>query len=175
MINEHTLRKPKNVIYAVQTLWAWTAWVFFVSGGVALIRIPEIKKSMGDQLADMNGQLSGISDVMPEAADMLSGMTVQMQKILAIDTLTLAALTIVRYGLEAAVALWFITKIGAGKNWARSSLLWCCLLEAAWIACSPLEGFADYLTDIPDLAFQAGAIYLLYTRPGRDWFLAKKR
>ncbi|MDR3424153.1 MAG: hypothetical protein P4M13_03615 [Alphaproteobacteria bacterium] len=77
---------------------------------------------------------------------------------------------VVGYAVVAALSLWFVAKVGAGKKWARSSFLWSFVLQIAWMLCPPYHGVLDYMTDLPDIALQFSALYLLYTEPGRLWF-----
>jgi hypothetical protein len=72
------------------------------------------------------------------------------------------------YVLMAVSMAWVIVKIGAGKRWARGSLLLSFVVEALWVMNQP--GPLDYLADVPDFVLQICALILLYTRPGRDWF-----
>jgi hypothetical protein len=75
--------------------------------------------------------------------------------------------------LTAALYLWFIDRMRAGRNWARIVLLIFTLL-----------GFMSELTpgesvDMPalwiamrvlDVLLQIGALVLMFTRPGTEWF-----
>jgi hypothetical protein len=103
----------------------------------------------------------------PEIEQLISG---QLADIITLDSKTLLEIIIVGYGLMAVASAWVVFKIGAGKHWARSSLMWGFALEVAWTACPPYHGVMDFLTGAPDIIMQGYALYLLYTKPGCEWF-----
>jgi hypothetical protein len=137
--------KPRNVLYAEWALWAWTVWICLSGIYQVWSELPEIEQMMSDAL-------QGVYTMQPRA---------------------LLEMTIAGYGLLALLSAWIIVKIGAGKHWARGSLLWGFGLQAVCIAFPPYRGISEYLADIPDLGLQGIAIFLLYTRPGRGWFASK--
>jgi hypothetical protein len=134
--------KPRAVLYAEWALWAWTAWACLFGIYQSWIAIPAIEDAI-------TGQLQGMVTLEPK---------------------TLLQAIIAGYGAMAVLSVWVVLKIGAGKNWARSSLLWGFVLEAAIAAWPPYHGLLDTLADVPDFGLQGYALYLLYTKPGRDWF-----
>ena len=134
--------KPQTVVYATWALWAWTAWICLFGIYQSWMSIPEIERTMTEQL-------QGMFTVAPSA---------------------LKEIIIGGYGLLAVMSAWIVLKIAAGKNWARSSLLWGFALEVICAVVPPYHGFLSYLTDIPDYGFQGYALYMLYTKPGCDWF-----
>jgi hypothetical protein len=94
----------------------------------------------------------------------------QLQGMFTMTPGTMMEIIVAIYGVLAVISAWIVWKIGAGKNWARKSLLWGFVLEVAWGACPPWHGVLEYLTDLPDVALQGYALYLLYTKPGSGWF-----
>ena len=148
-------KKPQNVVYAEWSLWFWAIWACLFGVYQTVIGMPEIDKA----IHNLNDQLAGLAEI-------------------PIPTGSALAWAIVWYGAQALLAAWFIFKISQGRNWARSSLFWCCLLEAVWTVVSglfsPPETLFDWLSFIPDFVPQATAIYWLYTKPGSDWFPKKK-
>jgi peptidoglycan/LPS O-acetylase OafA/YrhL len=94
----------------------------------------------------------------------------QLQGMVAITPQTLLALTVAGYAVLALTMVWVIRKIGAGKNWARSSLLLGFILDVLYTLSPPYHGMLSYRTDLPALGLQIYALYLLYTGPGSFWF-----
>jgi len=140
------LEKPHNVRYAEWALWAWTAWACLFGIYQSWINIPEMEKMLNEQL----------------------------QGAFTLDPQLILEMTVAGYGLLAAISAWIVLKIGAGKNWARGSLLGGFALEIAWAAVPPYHGILEYLTDVPDIGLQGYALYLLYAEPGRAWFRRAK-
>jgi hypothetical protein len=134
--------KPRTVDHAEWALWAWTAWVGVFG----------IYQTLGAS-----------SGVDKEIAD-------QLQAIAGIPTATLRTVVIAGYVLASASMAWVVFKIGAGKNWARLTVLVSFILEALWVAAQSDATTMDYLADVPDFGLQMYALYLLYTEPGRQWF-----
>ena len=147
MTSETKPQKPKPVRYAEWTLWLWTAWVC----------------------------LFGIYQTPDTIVKIEQAITDQLQGMISIDPHQLWEWMIGGYIIGALGSAWFVLKIGEGKHWARSSFLWCFVLEIAWTACSPIQGAAEYIAAIPDFALQAIALYWLYAKPGRNWFPKPKR
>lgn len=135
--------KPPTVLHAEWALWIWTAWIC-LSGIVQSWKgIPEIQRMMTEQFQS--------------AFTMTSG--------------TMMEIIIATYGVLAAASAFIVWKIGAGKNWARASLLWGFVFEVVCALCPPWhDSIWAYLTDIPDYGLQGYALYLLYTPPGEGWF-----
>ena len=94
----------------------------------------------------------------------------QLQGLISITPATLTEATIGVYALAAATSIWVIIKIGAGKGWARTSLVINFVLDFLWCAAPPYHGAWELLTYVPDLGLQSYALYLLYTWPGERWF-----
>jgi preprotein translocase subunit Sec61beta len=134
--------KPKTIRHALLALWIWTAWTFVFGVYQSLSDMPELENTI-------NGTFKETIDINPNSV-LLAG--------------------IAGYGLLAAATAWFILKIGQGKNWARASLLVSFIIDAALTLAPPYHGFVRFLWDVPDLALQIYALYLLYTAPGKAWF-----
>lgn len=135
-------KKPKTVLHAEYALWIWTAWMFLFGIYQSLISIQDIEQEI----------------------------TTQLQGAISISSGTLMEITVASYALLALTSVWIIFKIGAGKNWARTSLLLGFILDAAWTAMPPYHGLLEFVTYIPDLGLQVYAVFLLYTPPGNRWF-----
>lgn len=77
-----------------------------------------------------------------------------------------------------AVMAFLFCKIGAGRNWARITLLVLFILGIvptlpllfAEFARSPVRG----VLSLVQLAIQACALFLMFTKPGSDWFRKEK-
>ena len=136
------MQKPKAVLAAERALWAWTAWICLFGLYESWTEIPRIEAAI----------------------------TLQLQGMVAITPQTLLALTVAGYAVLALTMVWVIRKIGAGKNWARSSLLLGFILDVLYTLSPPYHGMLSYRTDLPDLGLQIYALYLLYTGPGSFWF-----
>jgi hypothetical protein len=139
-------QKPKAVLHAELALWAWTAWI-------CLFGVYQISAS--------------ISDIEQAIATELEGMVV-------ITPQTLMAVTLVGYAALALTMVWIVLKIGAGKRWARSSLLLGFILDALYRLSPPYHRILGYRTDVPDLGLQIYALVMLYTSPGSGWFNRRK-
>jgi hypothetical protein len=134
--------KPKAVLRAEYTLWAWTAWLC----GFGLYQAFYPDASSRDFLA-------------------------QLQSVVAIAPDQLRTAMIAVYAVVAVSMVLLVFQIGAGRRWARGGLLLSFVVQALYVA---QAGPSEYLTNTPDLIFQAVAVWLLYTDPGRQWF-AKER
>lgn len=145
MADERKSEKPQNVCRAEKALWAWTAWTCLFGIYQSWIGIPEIEGMM-------NGPLQGLVPIEPHK---------------------LLEWIIAGYAGLAIASAWIVLKIGAGKNWAKSSVLWGFILQAICIVWPPYHLGLDFLADVPDIGLQIYALYLLYTKPGSDWFLAR--
>jgi hypothetical protein len=97
----------------------------------------------------------------------------QVAGLVSVSSDTLHEVIVVFYVMVAILSVWIIWWIGAGKRWARSSLLLSFIADAVWTLAPPNHGLSGYLSAVPDLGLQAIAIYLLYVRPGRSWFEKK--
>jgi peptidoglycan/LPS O-acetylase OafA/YrhL len=134
--------KPKAVLYAERALWAWTAWICLFGVYQTSASIPDIEQAI----------------------------TTQLQGTVTITPQTLMAVTVVGYAALALTMIWIVLKIGAGKRWARSSLLLGFILDALYTLSPPHHGILGYLTDVPDLGLQIYTLVMLYTAPGSGWF-----
>jgi hypothetical protein len=84
------------------------------------------------------------------------------------------AVTVVGYATLALTMVWIVLKIGAGKRWARSSLLLGFILDVLYTLPPPHQEILGYLTDVPDLGLQIYALVMLYTAPVSGWFNQRK-
>lgn len=162
MTEQLPAKKPKEVFYAEIALWLWTTWVclygfYQYRGGAAKIE------------ADLEHQVQNYPGLQA-FPDVSASIIQQSHDYLAANPLSVPLAILAVYGSGAALATWFILKIGQGKAWARSSFFWTFALQLVWIAVSPFNDRSDYLTDLPDVVLQAYAVYYLYTKPGKSWF-----
>jgi cell division protein FtsW (lipid II flippase) len=126
-----------------QIVWAsWMMWASLIVGIASLYFVGDV---MDETLADFSEDERGMARVF----------------------------MIVALALTAALYLWFIDRMRAGRNWARIVLLVFTLLgfmseltpgespemPPAWIAMRML-----------DVLLQIGALALMFTRPGSEWF-----
>lgn len=94
----------------------------------------------------------------------------QLAGLVFVSSDTLHEIIVVFYVIVAILSAWIIWWIGAGKRWARRSLVLSFIADAVWTLAPPYHGFSGYLLGVPDLGLQALAIYLLYASPGRFCF-----
>ncbi|WP_158802869.1 hypothetical protein [Acidisoma sp. L85] len=94
----------------------------------------------------------------------------QLSGLIFVTPWTIHELIVAFYVIGACLSAWIIWQIGAGKRWARSSLLLSLLADAIWTAAPPYNNIPGYMWAIPDLGPQVAATYLLYFHPGRLWF-----
>ena len=134
--------KPKQVNHAEWALWVWTLWTCLWGVYSTNNNIPEIERSL-------NEQLQGMVSIPPEA---------------------LLNYAIGGYAIIGVLSGWFVYKLGHGKQWARSSFLWSFVLQGLTTLAPPYHGLQEHISDIPDLGLQAYAVYLLYSRVCSDWF-----
>ena len=134
--------KPKAVLHAERALWAWTAWICLFGVYQTLASIPDLEQ-------EITTQLEGTVTITPQ---------------------TLMAATVVGYAALALTMVWMVLKIGAGKRWARRSLLLAFILDALYTLSPPHHGILGYVTDVPDLGLQIYALVGLYTAPGSGSF-----
>jgi hypothetical protein len=86
------------------------------------------------------------------------------------------AIVVISFGLFA-IAAWLIFKIGQGRNWARWAYLVLAVLGYLTVAAS-WQTYVNQFTASPitavlfalQLATEIPALYLLFTKPGREWF-----
>lgn len=135
-------QKPNDVLYAELALWVWTVWSCLFGIYHTWQQIPEIE-------------------------DMLNG---DLQGMISIDPDSLLHMAIAGYATIAVVSAWIIIKIGQGRPWARTSLIWGLGFEIVIAVLPPYHAPVEYLADIPDLGLQAFALYYLYTVESRGWF-----
>ncbi len=136
------LLKPQNVRHAEVALWVWTAWTCLFGLYQSWGDIPEMEQAINDQL----------------------------QGAITADPHTLLEWIVAAYVGIAVTSAWVTIKIGAGQHWARSSLVWGFILEFIFVAWPPHHWMKDIAAAIPDLGLQIYALYMLYTKPGSDWF-----
>ena len=139
------LQKPKAVLDAERALWAWTGWICLFGLYQSWVEIPRIEAAIGSQLQGM----------------------------VALTPQTLMAASGAGYAALALTMVWIIFKVGAGKNWARSSLLVGFILDVLYTLSPPYHGLLSYRMDLPDLGLQIYALHRLYTTPGSSWFRSK--
>lgn len=128
-------------MWAEWVLWAWTAWLC----GVGLYQT----LNPGAASKDLISQLQGIVEIAPEQ----------------LRTFLITAYVVVGISM-----VLLVFQIGAGKRWARGSLLFSFVVQGLYVA---QADSSEYLTNAPDLIFQAVAVWLLFTDPGRRWFAPK--
>jgi len=136
--------KPRAVTYAEWALWLWVVFTCLLG------------------IYQTHGQIPEIEEVM----------TGTLQGAITLSPASLMTMAVVGYSFVALLAAWIVYKIGDGKHWARSSLLWGFAFEILCMAFPPYHA-GELLTAIPDLGLQIFAIYLLYTLPGSAWFEPK--
>ena len=75
------------------------------------------------------------------------------------------------------VTAWLVVKISAGRNWARLTFLVLFLVGAVPYALSLAAMFERRAlagaVSVVQFALQICALYLIFTRPGADWFSRK--
>lgn len=144
--------KPQAIIRATRILWVWT--IFSFTFGIY---------SKWADLQKIDQMITEQTQTMQELA--LIDPSFSLQSVVNIYNI------IAVYAVLSAGAAWVIWKIGAGKNWARISLLFSFILDVLWTVIPPYHGVPYLVAAALDLGAQFGALYLLYTWPGRAWFL----
>ena len=134
--------KPQSIVRAERALCIWVAWTCLWGAYETFYPTPEPEQAAVNSLMDT----------------------------LAVPSETLRSITAAGYALTAASIVWIAVKIGTGHRWARTTLLIGFVLQVIWVADQSSYRPTDYLANAPDLVLQCYALYLLYTRPGRDWF-----
>lgn len=145
MTNRPKQEKPQGVLRAEWALWAWTLWACLSGVHETWSQIPDIEQAMGDQLQGM----------------------------ISIEPNNLLAVAIGGYAGLALVSVWFIYKIGQGKNWARNSALWSFIIQVGILLIPPYNPLPQYLSDVPDLGLQIYALGQLYNNQSCNWFERK--
>ena len=139
-------QQPKEIAYALIALGFWTIWTTLSGFRETIGILPDVQTAIAQLLDDsMN-----------------------------VNAKTLYNAVIVIYAALAITLLWVMLKIGEGKPWARSSLLWGCVLETAWTIAPPYHELSGYLQDVPELGLQFLALYFLYDKAGSSWFTPPK-
>jgi hypothetical protein len=136
--------RPREVARAQQILWIWTVWI-------CVFGIYQTLTSGGDAMFAQ--QLQAIVDLPPQF----------------VQTTVVIAYVMVALTMAAVVA-----QIGRGRRWARFSLLISFVFEFLLLAGPQEGGVTGYVALALDLGLQAAALYLLYTKPGRDWFVRRR-
>lgn len=139
--------RPKEIKRAEWLLWAWTAWI-------CIYGVYQTMSGASGADAMLGQELQSVIDIPPES----------------MRTVIIIAYIAVAVSMAAVVA-----QIGRGRRWARVSLLISFVFEILLFSGPQESGVTGYLTLIPDLGLQSVALYLLYTKPGRDWFAKKSR
>jgi hypothetical protein len=134
--------KPDDVRNAEWILWAWIVWTCVFGIIQTWLNIPAIEQALNDQLQGMISIAPG----------------------------SMMKMTVAGYGFLAIVSGWFVVKLGQGRQWARSSVLWSYVLQAALLVAPPYPAPVEYLGDVPDLGLQSVAVYLLYRQSSHVWF-----
>jgi len=140
------LQKPKAILNAERALWLWTIWMC----------------------------VFGIFQTKADIPDIEEVITTQLQGMVSISPQAMLVTAVCGYAVLALISIWIIFKIGAGKNWARASLLGGFALDLTCTLWSSYHDITGYLTGIPDLGLQIFAITMLYTAPGSLWFQKPK-
>ncbi len=139
--------KPRSIARSERALWIWVAWTCVWGAYETFHPAPA---------SEQNG-----------LSPLLDGLTIPPETLLAVSA--------TGYALTAASIAWIAVKIGTGHSWARTTLMIGFVLQVFWVAGQSSYTLTDYLANVPDLILQCYALYLLYTRPGRDWFNATRR
>ena len=134
--------KPRSIVRSERALWIWAAWTC-IWGAYETFH-PTL----------LPGQTT--------ANPLLDALIVPSE--------TFQSLAIAGYALTAASIAWIAVKIGTAHKWARVTLLIGFVLQIFWVTDRSSYSAADYRANAPDLVLQCYALYLLYTKPGRDWF-----
>jgi hypothetical protein len=137
-------KRPAVVDRAKLALWVWLAWTCAIGLYQSWAGAGDIQKQIDD---DFQGAIS-------------------------IDPGLVFKGTLLVYVIVAIASAWALTALTRGKHWARSSFMWSFACQALVTISPPYHAPLDYLTDIPDLGLQIYALYLLYTKPGSNWFEA---
>ena len=138
--------KPKEISYALWALGAWAAWLFFFGVYQTWVGLPALQALINEPL----------------------------QGVISVESRLMLEMAVATYGMVALSLVWVAYKVNQGKRWARTTLLVSFVLEVLWIIMPPYHGWADYLSDVPDLGLQLYALYLMLTWPGRTWFNREK-
>lgn len=97
----------------------------------------------------------------------------QLQAIVSLPSQFVQTAVIIAYVVVAVTMAAVVAQIGRGRRWARFSLLISFVFELLLLG-GPQDSAMDYVALVLDLGLQAAALYLLYTKPGRDWFTPRK-
>jgi len=137
-----TAKKPKEILYAERALWFWAVWMCVISFVHTWMVLPNVNSADGA----------------PYSVPVV------------VDTQSVLVIAFAVYMVMAAICVWFIKQIGLGKPWARTTLV-CNLIFSAILAILFFGGsLFDIIRYIPDILTQTYAVYLTYTRPGKEWF-----
>jgi hypothetical protein len=136
--------RPREVARAQQILWAWTGWIC----------------------------VYGVFQTLTSGGDAMFAQ--QLQAVVALPPQFVETAVIVAYVVVALTMAAVVAQIGRGRRWARFSLLISFVFELLLLGGPQDDGAMGYVALILDLGLQAAALYLLYTRPGRDWFAPRR-
>jgi hypothetical protein len=79
--------------------------------------------------------------------------------------------TLVTIGVLSALQAWVIHKLSTRRNWARYVSLVATVLGALMVlGSSSTTGFGALTVSVIGLLLDCAALFLLFTRPGKDWF-----
>ena len=79
--------------------------------------------------------------------------------------------TLVTIGILSALQAWVIYKISTRRNWARYVALVATILSALLgLGSSGTMNLGSLIIMVIGLLLDCAALYLLFTRPGKDWF-----
>ena len=147
-MNPPKRRKPNETRYAERALWAWLVWTCPFGVYQTWAALPDLQNTIASELPGVP---------------------------ITIDVNGVMSIVIPVYVVVAAIFAWFILKVGQGKAWARSSVLWGFVLQIFMMIIPPYHPLVEYLGDIPDVGLQAAALYWLYGHASRDWFDQPKK
>jgi glycerol uptake facilitator-like aquaporin len=137
--------RPKEVKRAEWILWAWTTWICVYGIYQTVAGTSGADAMLGEQLQAV-------------APEITSG----MMKPIILGAYVLVALTMAGV----------VAQLGKGRRWARFSLVLSFVAEILFFTGGTAS---DYINYAVDLGLQAAALYLLYTGPGREWFVRRPK
>jgi hypothetical protein len=144
---DEILQKPTSIRHAEIALWLYIIWAGCYGTFDMLRQLPQIEDVISTQLSDF-------VSFSPE--------------FLRKSVLAGSAIFVV-------VSAFVLLRIGAGKQWARSTTLWGFVLSMFFMAVPPYKEPLEYATDVPSVLLQTYALWLLYTSPGKIWFRPRRK
>jgi hypothetical protein len=143
LANPPTIDKPASVGNAERALWLWTIYTCVLGTYQTLKQIPE--------LMDMV-TMANLQDSFP------------------INEALMRQWTFYGYAALFVISVWVLWRLNVGRRWARGSVLGGFVIELLIEIVPPYHDLVGYIPDIPDIGLQIYALWLLYNRPGSDWF-----